>query len=93
MHQYSVPPRAAAVRFLLSASAEPGLLPRVLQPFAKRDLIPERMQARREGDVLHVDILLLDLEPGTADLVKGNLGQIVGVHDVRQLHEAVARAA
>jgi len=93
MHQHSVPRRAAAVRFLLSASAEPGLLPRLLQPFARRDLIPERMQTRREGDVLHVDILLLDPEQGYADLIEGNLGQIVGVHDVRQLHETVARAA
>jgi len=93
MHQHSVPPRAAAVRFLLSADAAPGLLPRLLQPFAKRDLIPERMQARREGDMLHVDIVLLNPEPGYADLIEGNLAQIVGVHEVRQLHEAVARAA
>lgn len=89
----SAPPRTVAVRFLLSADAEPGLLPRLLQPFAKRDLIPERMQARREGDMLHVDILLLDPEPGYADLIAGNLGQVIGVHDVRQVRDQAARAA
>lgn len=93
MSAVSAQPRTVAVRFLLSADAEPGLLPRLLQPFAKRDLIPERIAARRDGDVLHVDILLMDPQPGYADLVAGNLSQIVGVHDIRQLHEAAARAA
>lgn len=93
MSVVSAAPRARAVRFLLSADAEPGLLPRLLQPFAKRDLIPERVTAQRDGDVLHVEILLHDPEPGYADLVAGNLGQIVGVHDVRQVRDQVARAA
>ena len=30
-----------AVRFMLDADCSPGLLPRLLQPFAKRDLIPD----------------------------------------------------
>ena len=31
-----------SVRFMLDADPEPGLLPRLLQPFAKRDLTPDR---------------------------------------------------
>jgi hypothetical protein len=93
MSTVSAQPRAVAVRFLLSADAEPGLLPRLLQPFAKRDLIPERIAAHRDGDVLHVDILLMDPEPGYADLIAGNLGQVIGVHGVRQVREQAAHAA
>ena len=93
MSAVSAAPRARAVRFLLSADAEPGLLPRLLQPFAKRDLIPERIDARRDGDMLRVEILLHDPAPGYADLVAGNLSQIVGVHDIHQVREAAARAA
>ena len=36
----------AAVRFAVQADCSPGLLPRLLQPFAKRDLVPDRVQAR-----------------------------------------------
>ena len=35
------------VRFLLDADASPGLLPRLLQPYAKRDLVPDRMWSYR----------------------------------------------
>ena len=36
-----------AVRFMLDADPDPGLLPRLLQPFAKRDLVPDRMWSHR----------------------------------------------
>ena len=45
-----------AVRFMLDADAAPGLLNRLLQPFAKRDLIPDRMWSHRAGDPKHVEI-------------------------------------
>jgi hypothetical protein len=93
MSRVSAAPRAPAVRFLLSADAEPGLMPRLLQPFAKRDLIPERIAAHRDGEALHVEILLHVADPAIADLVAGNLGQVIGVHHVRQLRDAAARAA
>ena len=32
----------ASVRFTVQAEADPGLLPRLLMPFAKRDLTPDR---------------------------------------------------
>ena len=47
-----------AVRFMLDADAAPGLLPRLLQPFARRDLIPDRMWSHRSGETLHVEIAM-----------------------------------
>ena len=71
-----------AVRFLLHADPSPGLLSRLLQPFARRDLIPDRMWSRRAGDAMHVEIAM-DAMPVTAiHLIEGNLRQVVGVHQV-----------
>ncbi len=71
-----------AVRFLLHADPSPGLLSRLLQPFARRDLIPDRMWSHRAGDDMHVEIAM-DAMPSTAiHLIEGNLRQVVGVHQV-----------
>jgi len=71
------------VRFHLLAEAEPGLLPRLLVPFARRDLLPDRVSALRQGEVMRVEIAV-DAMPGEmVHLVEGNLRQVVGVHGVR----------
>ncbi|HEX3349269.1 MAG TPA: hypothetical protein VHS58_14315 [Acetobacteraceae bacterium] len=77
----------AAVRFTVVADAEPGLLPRLLQPFAKRDLIPDRFDASRSGDRLRVDIVMQALAADLVHLVEGNLRQIVGVQSVSRRQE------
>jgi hypothetical protein len=77
------------VRYLVLAEASPGLLPRLLQPFAKRDLTPDAMQARRDGDMLRVEMLLHAAPAEMVALVAGNLGQVVGVLEVAlQLDQA-----
>ncbi len=71
-----------SVTFDLLAHAEPGLLPRVLVPFARRDLAADQLRARRFGDTMQVT-LMFDAMPGEmVRLVEGNLRQIVGVHRV-----------
>jgi hypothetical protein len=47
-----------AIRFLLDADAAPGLLSRLLQPFAKRDLVPDRMWSHRAGATMHIEIAM-----------------------------------
>ena len=74
-----------AVRFLLDADAEPGLLPRLLQPLARRDLTPDRMWSHRNGAIMHVEIALEAMPPEMVHLVHGNLSQVVGVHQVSLL--------
>ena len=93
MSVLSVPSRAGAVRFLLDADATPGLLPRLLQPFAKRDLTPDHMWSRRSGDMMHVEIVLTDAPAGEIARIEGNLGQVVGVRRVLLVPESAAQAA
>lgn len=82
------------VRFMLDAEASPGLLPRLLQPFAKRDLTPDRMWSHRDGDVVHVEIAIEAMPADMVALVEGNLRQVVGVHRLARLRPAaLTRAA
>lgn len=78
----------APVRFLIEGDVEPGLLSRLLQPYAKRNLIPDRMCSDRRGDTLHVEIAMDAMPAEVVHLVEGNLRQVVGVRSV-----AKARAA
>jgi hypothetical protein len=79
-------------RFHLLAEASPGLLPRLLQPFAKRDLVPDLLLARREGDAMRVEIALDAMPAGMVALVAGNLSQVVGVTELRGGVEALRAA-
>jgi len=69
----------AAVRFTVTAEAEPGLLPRLIQPFARRDLTPDSFECSRSGNVLRVDIAMAAMPAEMVHLVEGNLRQTVGV--------------
>ena len=71
-----------AVRFVVRAEASPSLLPRLLQPFAKRDLTPDDMRSRRLGEILRVEIELDAPPDGVVHLIEGNLRQVVGVIEV-----------
>ena len=81
------------VRFLLDAECSPGLLPRLLQPFAKRDLTPDRMWSHRTGDMMHVEIAVEAMPDEDIHLVEGNLRQIVGVHQVIQVRPELRSVA
>lgn len=83
-----------AVRFMLDADTAPGLLSRLLQPFAKRDLIPDRMWSHRAGDTMHVEIALAAMPGDVVHLIDGNLRQVVGVRSLTQVRpEALRQAA
>lgn len=84
----SDPDRLVPARFAVLAEASPGLLSRLLQPLAKRDLVPDLVLARREGEMLRVEIALDAMPAGMVHLVAGNLGQVVGVTEVRGGQEA-----
>jgi hypothetical protein len=82
-----------SVRFLVLAEASPGLLPRLLEPLAKRDLTPDAVEAQREGEVMRAEMLLLGMPAEMVHLVAGNLGQVVGVHRVQVLRLDEVRQA
>jgi hypothetical protein len=78
----------ATVRFTLTAEAGPGLLPRLLQPFAKRDLVPDRFEAVRAPDgLVHVEIALEAMPAEMVHLVEGNLSQTIGVRHITRRQE------
>lgn len=86
----------AAVHFTVTAEVSPGLLPRLLQPFAKRDLVPDTLEVRRSGDLLRVDIRMAAMPAEMVHLVEGNIRQTVGVTQVTRTQEItgqVRRAA
>lgn len=79
------------VRFLLDADSSPGLLSRLLQPYAKRDLIPDRMWSHRSGETTHVEIAMEAMPAEVVHLVEGNLRQVVGVRSVARVSRCCLR--
>ncbi len=74
---------AVSASFHVLADTCPGLLPRLLQPLAKRDLVADAFHAWREGDETRVEMALHAMPAGMVHLVAGNLGQVLGVREVR----------
>jgi hypothetical protein len=79
------------VRFFINADAEPGLLPRLLQPFAKRDLTPDTFLARCTGDEMDVEIALNSVPRDIVHLIEGNLRQIIGVRHIKRFEPSISR--
>jgi hypothetical protein len=76
--------------FFISAPADPGLLPRLIEPVAKLGAVPARVHASREsgdGTELTVDLRLAGVAPRTADLVERALRAVVGVRQVMAVVE------
>ena len=74
-----------AVRFSVQAQAEPGVLPRLVEVFAKRGLVPRRWLSTTTGPgnmVLTIDLEITGLEADSVDYVAACLRQIVGVETV-----------
>lgn len=86
-------PRMVAVRFLLEADAFPGLLPRLLQPLAKRDLTPDRLWSTRLGDTMQIGITLNAVEADVVHVIEGNLRQVIGVRGLTRAQSDNLRAA
>ena len=91
-------PRAVRVFcFSVQAEAAPGIMPRVLELFAKRNLVPSRWvsdvsgpHARRE---LSIDIQVEGLTPELSDYIAKCLRQIYGVSAVLTSEKGLAGAS
>ncbi|MFQ6018375.1 MAG: hypothetical protein ACE5KF_09275 [Kiloniellaceae bacterium] len=71
--------------FSILAAAEPGVMPRVLELFAKRGLVPRRWVsdvAGPKGRDLSIDLQVADLTPALGGYIARCLGQIHGVERV-----------
>ncbi len=73
---------STTVRYCFEADAEPGVLPRALELIAKRGIVPARVFAQADEDLLSVEIEVEGLENEVAEHVGRCLGQLVGVRQV-----------
>jgi acetolactate synthase small subunit len=53
---------SATACFSIQAEADPGVMPRVLELFAKRGLIPSRWHSDLEGEATHEPALTIDVQ-------------------------------
>jgi hypothetical protein len=95
-----VPPAAAgsdpafaplAVSFSIRALAEPGVMPRVMQLFAKRGLVPRRWNSIASASGLSIDVEMTGLDHDAADYIARCMRLIHGVETVltvESLHPA-----
>ncbi len=84
-----------SVSFSFEGDAHPGLAARVLEPFAKRDLIPDSLVAERLGEKMRFTLVCRAIPAEMVHLVAGNLGQVVGVRkvDTVRMAEPLRRVA
>jgi acetolactate synthase small subunit len=69
--------------FRVDARAEPGVMPRVLELFAKRGLVPQRWYSIVTADAaMTIAIEVASLGRETADYIARCMRQIVGVEAV-----------
>ncbi|HYM71683.1 MAG TPA: hypothetical protein VET89_01790 [Stellaceae bacterium] len=68
--------------FSIHARAEPGVMPRVLELFAKRGLVPQRWHSTVAAPepLLAIDIEIAGLDPETATYIASCMRQISGVN-------------
>ncbi len=79
--------QSARVTFDIVAEQQPGLLPRLLAPFARRDLAPDSFHAELAGreagcGLMRVRIGLDSVPAEQVPVVEGNLRQVLGVRRV-----------
>ncbi len=77
----------AAVRFTIEADSAAGLLPRLIEPFAKRGITLDTMNAHRSGPLMRIEIVMREMPADAVHVVEGNLRQVVGVRSVSMKQE------
>ena len=73
---------ACAVRYTVTALAHPGVLGRVLEPFALRNLVPRRVVSTAEADGMRIDVVADGLGARESEHLCLRLRQIVPVQTV-----------
>lgn len=69
----------SAACFSVHAEAAPGVMPRVLELFAQRGLVPTSWISRVVGRDLTIDVQMRGLDSDSAGHIARRLRQIVGV--------------
>ena len=74
--------RSLTVCFSVLARAEPGVMPRVVELFAKRGLVPQKWHSTAAGSALTIDVQMNGLGRDLADYIARCMRQITGVEVV-----------
>jgi acetolactate synthase small subunit len=65
--------------FAVVARAEAGVMPRVLELFSKRNLVPSSWTSRVHGDELSIDVQMVGMDRDLAEYVAACLRQLAYV--------------
>jgi acetolactate synthase small subunit len=70
------------VCFSVQARAEPGVMPRVVELFAKRGLVPQKWHCTAAGPALTIEVQMGGLGRDLAGYIARSMRQIIGVETV-----------
>jgi len=71
-----------SVCFTVQGRAEPGLMPRVVELFAKRGLVPQQWHSTVSGEALTIDVQMGGLDRELCGYIARCMRQITGVETV-----------
>jgi acetolactate synthase small subunit len=71
-----------SVCFAVQARVEPGVMPRIVELFAKRGLVPQKWHSTASGSVLAIDVQIGGLSRELSDYIARCMRQIIGVESV-----------
>jgi hypothetical protein len=77
--------RSTATCFSVVAACNPGVMPRVLEVFVKRGMVPSRWYSLVTGplcDELHIDVQAAVMDAPDAERIAASLRQVFGVDTV-----------
>ena len=75
-------PSPLSVCFSVQARAEPGVMPRVVELFAKRGLVPQKWHSTVSGEALTIDVQIGGLGRDLSAYIARCMRQITGVETV-----------
>ncbi|HEY2891666.1 MAG TPA: hypothetical protein VGJ31_13605 [Dongiaceae bacterium] len=75
-------PEATVLCLSLRASAEIGVLARVIQQLARRNLLPSRLHGTESGDHLLLDLQVAGVSEREGTILAESLRQVVGIEEV-----------
>jgi len=89
-------PFASTACFAVEARAEPGVMPRVLEIFAKRGLVPSQWHSSLAGperDTIHIDIQVEGMERALVEYLARCIRQLADIETVLTSEKRYAQSA
>ena len=69
-------------RYAVRARAEPGIMPRILELFAKRGLVPQQWRSTASPVALTIEVQIAGIDREAAAYIGRSMRQIAGVESV-----------